>query len=44
MVLTHLQPWNEPDDAFTEAAAAFGGDLEIAFSGQAIDLAPAPAG
>ena len=44
MVLTHLQPWNEPDDAFTEAAAAFGGDLEIAFSGQAMDLAPTPAG
>jgi ribonuclease BN (tRNA processing enzyme) len=44
MVLTHLQPWNEPDDAFAEAAAAFGGDLEIAFSGQAMDLAPTPAG
>ncbi len=39
LVLTHLIPWNSPDDARTEAAAAFNGDLGIAVAGQAIDLA-----
>jgi ribonuclease BN (tRNA processing enzyme) len=38
LVLTHLQPWNNRDDARTEAAAAFGGDLEIARAGQVLDL------
>ncbi len=38
LVLTHLQPWTSPDDARTEAAAAFAGDLDIAVAGQVIDL------
>jgi ribonuclease BN (tRNA processing enzyme) len=41
MVLTHLQPWNEPDMAFSEAASAFDGDLMVAFTGQVIELTPA---
>jgi ribonuclease BN (tRNA processing enzyme) len=37
MILTHLQPWNEPDRASSEAAAVFDGDLVVAYSGQVID-------
>jgi ribonuclease BN (tRNA processing enzyme) len=39
LVLTHLIPWNSPDDARAEAAAAFDGDLDMAVAGQVIDLA-----
>ena len=38
LVLTHLQPWNSRDDARAEAAAAFPGPLDIARTGQVIDL------
>jgi ribonuclease BN (tRNA processing enzyme) len=38
LVLTHLQPWYSADDARTEAAAAFSGDLEVARAGLVIDL------
>jgi ribonuclease BN (tRNA processing enzyme) len=38
LVLTHLQPWTNPDDARAEAAAAFAGDLDIAVAGQVIEL------
>ncbi|HEX9042328.1 MAG TPA: MBL fold metallo-hydrolase [Trebonia sp.] len=38
LVLTHLQPWTNPDDARAEAATAFPGDLDIAAAGQVIDL------
>jgi ribonuclease BN (tRNA processing enzyme) len=38
LVLTHLQPWTNPDDARAEAAAAFAGNLDIAVAGQVIDL------
>jgi ribonuclease BN (tRNA processing enzyme) len=36
LVLTHLQPWNNADDARAEAAAAFPGALDIARAGQVI--------
>jgi ribonuclease BN (tRNA processing enzyme) len=39
LVLTHLQPWTNADDARAEAAAAFAGNLDIAVAGQVIDLA-----
>jgi ribonuclease BN (tRNA processing enzyme) len=39
LILTHLQPWNDPDDARAEAARAFAGDIEVAVAGQVIDLA-----
>jgi ribonuclease BN (tRNA processing enzyme) len=39
LVLTHLTPWINPDDARAEAAAVFDGELGIAAAGQAIDLA-----
>ena len=39
LVLTHLQPWNDRDDARAEAAAAYSGALDIAAAGQVIDLA-----
>jgi ribonuclease BN (tRNA processing enzyme) len=39
LVLTHLQPWYSADDARTEAAAAFPGQLDVARAGQVIDLA-----
>src|ERR1700722_17115193 len=39
LVLTHLQPWTNADDARAEAAAAFTGNLDIAVAGQVIDLA-----
>ena len=39
LVLTHLQPWNSPDDARSEAATAFSGALDIAVAGQQIQLA-----
>jgi ribonuclease BN (tRNA processing enzyme) len=39
LVLTHLTPWNNVDDARAEAASAFTGDLDIAVAGQAITLA-----
>ena len=38
LVLTHLQPWNDPDAAREEAAAAFSGNLDVAIPGQIIDL------
>jgi ribonuclease BN (tRNA processing enzyme) len=38
LVLTHLQPWNPPDDAREEAASAFAGELDIARAGQVITL------
>jgi ribonuclease BN (tRNA processing enzyme) len=38
LVLTHIQPWTPLDAAREEAAAAFGGDLEIAVAGQRIAL------
>jgi ribonuclease BN (tRNA processing enzyme) len=38
LVLTHIQPWNSHDDARAEAAAAFAGDLDIASTGQVIEL------
>jgi ribonuclease BN (tRNA processing enzyme) len=38
LVLTHLQPWTSPDDARTEAAAAYSGTLAIATPAQVIDL------
>jgi ribonuclease BN (tRNA processing enzyme) len=39
LVLTHLQPWNNADDARAEAASAFPGPLDVAAAGQVIDLA-----
>jgi ribonuclease BN (tRNA processing enzyme) len=39
LVLTHLQPWTNPDDARAEAATAYSGDLTVATAGQVIDLA-----
>jgi ribonuclease BN (tRNA processing enzyme) len=38
LVLTHLQPWTNPDDTRAEAAAAFAGDLDIAVAGQVVEL------
>jgi ribonuclease BN (tRNA processing enzyme) len=38
LVLTHLQPWIQPDDALSEAATAYDGDLALAVPGQVIDL------
>jgi ribonuclease BN (tRNA processing enzyme) len=40
LVLTHIQPWTDPDAARAEAAAAFSGDLSVAAAGQVIDLGP----
>jgi len=37
LVLTHLQPWNEADQSFREAAA-FDGDLALARPGKVIEL------
>jgi len=37
LVLTHLQPWNDRDDARAEAASAFSGSLEIASAGQVLE-------
>jgi ribonuclease BN (tRNA processing enzyme) len=39
LVLTHLQPWNNADDARAEAAGAFPGALDIAVAGQVVNLA-----
>jgi ribonuclease BN (tRNA processing enzyme) len=38
LVLTHLQPWNEPDKAFSQAAAVFDGELTLASPGKMIEL------
>lgn len=38
LVLTHLQPWNDPDIARAEAAMGFAGDVDLAVTGQVIDL------
>jgi ribonuclease BN (tRNA processing enzyme) len=38
LVVTHLQPWYDRDDARAEAASAFTGELDIASAGQVIDL------
>ena len=43
LVLTHLQPWNDPDAARAEAAAAFSGHVDVAVTGQVINLADEPA-
>ena len=37
LLLTHLQPWNEPDRAFHEAAA-FNGELALASTGMVVEL------
>jgi len=37
LLLTHLQPWNEAEQAFREAAA-FKGDLALASTGMVVDL------
>lgn len=34
LVLTHLQPWTQPDKAFAEAAAVYDGALAVAVPGQ----------
>jgi ribonuclease BN (tRNA processing enzyme) len=39
LVLTHLVPGINPDDARAEAESAFKGDLDMAFAGQVIELA-----
>jgi ribonuclease BN (tRNA processing enzyme) len=41
LVLTHLQPWNDPGIARAEATAAFTGDIDVAAAGQVIALLPA---
>jgi ribonuclease BN (tRNA processing enzyme) len=38
LLLTHLVPGNSPDDARAEAASEFAGELDVAVSGQVIDL------
>jgi ribonuclease BN (tRNA processing enzyme) len=38
LVLTHLVPWNDPDQSREEAAASFDGKLTVAKSGLMIDL------
>ena len=40
LVLTHLQPWNDPDAAREEATASFDGRVDVAVTGQVIDLSP----
>jgi ribonuclease BN (tRNA processing enzyme) len=42
LVLTHLQPWSDKDAARQEATASFGGRVDLAVTGQVIDLS-APA-
>jgi len=37
-VLTHLQPWNDPARALSEAAAGYDGRLSLARPGQVIEL------
>jgi ribonuclease BN (tRNA processing enzyme) len=37
LVLTHLVPGNDPDDARAEAASAFAGALDLATAGQLIE-------
>jgi ribonuclease BN (tRNA processing enzyme) len=37
-VLTHIQPWNDPEKALSQAAAAYDGQLSLARAGQVIDL------
>ena len=39
LVLTHLQPWTDADEALAEAAAVFDGKLAIAVPGQVLNLA-----
>jgi ribonuclease BN (tRNA processing enzyme) len=38
LVLTHLQPWTQPDKTLSEAATAYDGDLSVAVPGQVIDV------
>lgn len=38
LVLTHVQPWNEPAETLREATAVFDGALSLAHAGQVIDL------
>lgn len=40
LVLTHLQAWNDPGQSRLEAAATFGGGLDVAVPGQVIELKP----
>ena len=42
LVLTHLQPWNDRDAAREEAAASFDGPVDVAVTGQVIDLSGPP--
>ena len=39
LVLTHLQPWTDADEALSEAAAVFDGKLAMAAPGQVLNLA-----
>jgi ribonuclease BN (tRNA processing enzyme) len=43
LVLTHLQPWNDRDAAREEATASFDGPVDVAVTGQVIDLSGPPA-
>ena len=38
LILTHLVPWNEQERTLDEAAAAFGGRVSLAASGDVLDL------
>lgn len=40
LLLTHLQAWNKPAETLREAAAAYGGGLELAYPGQVVELKP----
>jgi ribonuclease BN (tRNA processing enzyme) len=40
LILTHLQAWNDAGQSFHEAAATFGGGLDVAVPGQVIELKP----
>jgi ribonuclease BN (tRNA processing enzyme) len=42
LVLTHLQPWNDPDAARAEAATAFACPIDVAVAGQVIALLNPP--
>ena len=41
LILTHLQPWNDPDAAREEAAASFDGSVDVAVTGQ-VSICPGP--
>ena len=42
LVLTHLVPWNDPEQSREEAAGSFDGKLTVARTGLALDLLGAP--